>query len=49
MAKAAHDPAFAKERGISQEVAKEFHAADVKKGRQCSICKPTSGKLEQVT
>lgn len=32
MARAAHDPAYAKQRGISQKVAKEFNAADQKTG-----------------
>jgi len=31
MAAAAHNPEFAKKAGISQDVAKEFNAADTKK------------------
>ena len=34
MAAAAHNPAFAKKMGIPQKVAKEFNAADKKKGRK---------------
>lgn len=33
MAAAAHNPAFAKKVGIPQSVAKEFNAADKKKGK----------------
>lgn len=34
MAAAAHNPKFAKEAGIPQSVAKEFHAADKAKKRR---------------
>ncbi len=34
MAAAAHSPAFAKKVGIPQKVAREFNAADKKKGRK---------------
>lgn len=34
MAAAAHNPAFAKKMGIPQKVAKEFNAADTKKGKK---------------
>ena len=34
MAAAAHNPAFAKKVGIPQKVAREFNAADKKKGRK---------------
>ena len=34
MAAAAHDPAFAKRAGISQTVAREFNAADAKRGKK---------------
>jgi hypothetical protein len=33
MAAAAHNPAFAKKVGIPQKVAKDFNAADKKKGK----------------
>ena len=33
MAAAAHNPKFAKKVGIPQKVAKEFHAADKRKGK----------------
>lgn len=33
MAAAAHNKSFAKKAGISQSVAREFHAADKKKGK----------------
>lgn len=39
MAAAAHNPTFAKEAGISQTVAREFHAADQRKKRRGSIKK----------
>lgn len=34
MAAAAHNPKFAKKAGIPQSVAKEFNAADKKKGKR---------------
>lgn len=34
MAAAAHSPKFAKKAGISQKVAKEFHAADKRKKKR---------------
>lgn len=34
MRAAAHSKKFAKEAGISQKVAKKFHAADKKKGKK---------------
>lgn len=34
MAAAANDPKFAKKAGIPQSVAKEFHAADKRKGKK---------------
>jgi hypothetical protein len=34
MAAAAHDKNFAKEAGVKQEVAKEFHRADKKKKKR---------------
>lgn len=34
MAAAAHNPSFAKKAGIPQSVAKEFNAADTKKGKK---------------
>ena len=37
MAAAAHNPKFAKEAGISQTVAREFHTADQGKQRRESI------------
>lgn len=43
MAKAAHNSHYAEAAGVSQKVAKEFHAADVAKGRRCDICSPGDG------
>lgn len=37
MAAAAHNPRFAKEAGIPQSVAKEFHAADQRKKRRQAV------------
>jgi hypothetical protein len=36
---AAHDPAFAKEAGIPVSVAREFYAADQRKGRREAVKK----------
>lgn len=34
---AAHDAGFAKQAGISQTVAREFYAADKRKGRRAAV------------